>query len=664
MLPKHPFHPLKYLGFRGLFLLIGLSFLFSFALLAVPQALDRLQAMQRAQARLVAIEEIEPVITFIDRMRAHRRSLFFKGAGDSQVSVGEMRLPPEISPQFAKADQLDALFSLNAEDTASRRRMQYFLEYSSALQFVQRSVAEHVERKSGASDGLAQLLLEDVPDLIESISQIQVLAGLAVREGMLQEKMRPVLSASVAVAGHAQAKLRSIVERGFLEAEQQAELLERLQKMDDHLALAQTIAYGMAISSATYGLEEVDSTTAQYRKVVQDFSALLHPLLDKRLRDQLAEARRQFALTALIILMGFLLSSAGLLISYRRLSHSVDALARGARELATGNLSAEIHLEGNDELQIIARSLREVRDGLRTLVTEIINSAHAMTTGSLSFAHAATSSAERARQQEADTQRLVQAFEETARQVSAIVDAASETDDAAKNSDALATSGMTSVQEAKRVLEDMNADINIATACLDRLEAETNRVSSVVAVIASVAEQTNLLALNAAIEAARAGESGRGFAVVADEVRKLAERTALSTREIRETMERMQQIAGETVGAVRTAAGHVHSSNQQASEAALAMGRVRDQSRLVESSSSRISEALNTHHAENQRIEQLVCGIADLSVENGLALSSAAQSALLLEGLATDLRQAIGQFRLTSSQEISQSRSTGDIDLF
>jgi methyl-accepting chemotaxis protein len=664
VLPKHLLHPLKKLGFRGLFLLIGLSFLISFALLAVPQALDRLQSTQRAQARLDAIEEIQPLIQFVDRMRTHRRALFLKGAGDVQMQIAEIRRPPEISPGFVLPDQLQTLFALSAEETTSRRRMQYFAEYSEALLFVQGSIADHVRRASGASDGLAQLMLEDMPDLLESISQIQLLAGMAVREGGLQEKMRPALSAAIAVAGHTQAKLRNVVEQSLLEPAQQAEMLARLEKMDDHLALARTIAYGMAISNASYGLDEVDATTGQYIAAVRDFSAALQPLLEKRLRVQLLDARHDFLLTTLIILLGFLLSSSGLLISYRRLASSVDSLARGARELATGNLSAEIHLEGDDELQIIARSLREVRDGLRTLVTEIINSAHAMTTGSLSFAHAATSSAERARQQEADTQRLVEAFEETARQVSAIVEAASETDDAAKNSDELATSGMTSVGEAKRVLEDMNADINIATACLDRLEAETNRVSSVVAVIASVAEQTNLLALNAAIEAARAGESGRGFAVVADEVRKLAERTAQSTREIRETMERMQQIAGETVGAVRTAAGHVQSSNEQASEAALAMGRVRDQSRLVESSSSRISEALNTHHSENQRIEKLVCGIADLSVENGLALASAAQSALLLEGLATDLRQAIGQFRLTSSQEVSQSRSTGDIDLF
>ncbi len=72
---------------------------------------------------------------------------------------------------------------------------------------------------------------------------------------------------------------------------------------------------------------------------------------------------------------------------------------------------------------------------------------------------------------------------------------------------------------------------------MEEISGVSRKIGDIVVTVNEVAFQTNLLALNAAVEAARAGEHGKGFAVVAGEVRALAQRSADSSKQIKELIE-------------------------------------------------------------------------------------------------------------------------------
>ncbi len=175
---------------------------------------------------------------------------------------------------------------------------------------------------------------------------------------------------------------------------------------------------------------------------------------------------------------------------------------------------------------------------------------------------------------------------------------------------------------------------------LDELEQRQGQIKEAVTILQDISNETHLLSLNAAIEAAGAGQYGERFGVVASEVRSLADRSRLSSEEVRRKL-------GEIEERIQTAADKVEDGFEEAQKALL----VAQESGIV---MSELVDNINRNAAEVARIEMLAADITEQAREINYATnqqSSASNQATetLREIGAVALQIATGSIQVTNN---------------
>lgn len=225
---------------------------------------------------------------------------------------------------------------------------------------------------------------------------------------------------------------------------------------------------------------------------------------------------------------------------------SIDTLKKYIAEIdsemeqfSNGVFTAESRVEFIGDFKNIQNHFETFEVKMSSVVNDIRNVAHQVSSGSGEVAEGAQALAEGATEQASVMEELTAALDEITEKIELN----------ANNAVVISKK----VENVAFQLDRSNSDMQNMVKAMNDINNSSKEIEQIIATIDQIAEQTNLLALNASIEAARAGEAGKGFAVVADQVSLLATQSAEAAKNSKiliansiESVDKGKSIADET----------------------------------------------------------------------------------------------------------------------
>jgi methyl-accepting chemotaxis protein len=325
----------------------------------------------------------------------------------------------------------------------------------------------------------------------------------------------------------------------------------------------------------------------------------------------------------------------------------IEALAIGARRVsAERDLTVVVPVQGDEEIQNLARAFSEMMETLRGITVEmrgatdrLLSSANEL--GGITRVQGESIARQASALEEArrTSISLRESSRETAGQAEGVLRVAQKAEELGRSGETALTENLSSAQ----VIQGQTLQVVERIA---RLATSAQRIAAITGTVKDLADQSNVVALNAAIEASRAGELGVGFGVVAREIRSLADRSIRATVEVR-------TVLAEVLSGIRESAALVEAAHAGLEEGSVRTRRLGESvaglTGIVRENLGAVREISTAVTQQGTGIGQISAAVEDLSLmmeETLKTVNTTGEAAGVLREVSQQVSSSVKVFRL------------------
>jgi twitching motility protein PilJ len=340
-----------------------------------------------------------------------------------------------------------------------------------------------------------------------------------------------------------------------------------------------------------------------------------------------------------------------------RLEKSIRKLLTEVSEVAAGDLT--VQAEVSPEMTgAIADAFNSMTRELRLLIKQVKDVTFQVSASASAINDTTEQLATGSEAQASQISRTTSAISNMALQIQEVSQNASLSAQVAGDSLGSARYGTKAVQDNIGAMNSIRKQVQETAKRIKKLGERSQEISQIVSLLDDLSDRTSLLALNASLQASAAGEAGIGFAVVAEEVERLAERSNRLTQQIASLAQTIQSETKDVVASMEETIHEVVVGSTLADKAGQALIEIEQVSQRLAELLQSISESAKQQAKSSEDISTAMENISKVTELVQAGTKQAAGSVKILVQLSEELRGSVAPFKLPDDKNLRRPASS------